>query len=208
LILYDYPASPNCRKVRIVLCEKGVDYERRLVDISKGEHRAEAFLAINPHGRLPALQDTIAPLGGESRTISVYDSTVINEYLEDAYPDPPLFPAAPADRAAARLLEDWADNLLIEPAGELYGQFVFTAESRRQKTRIEEARRRSLELLRRIDDILRDGRPYVLGNYSIADAAMTPSMAYLMQFGTPVGELMPRVHEWFLRLKSRPSFQA
>lgn len=207
MILYDYPASPNCRKVRIVLSEKGIDYDRRLVDISKGEHRSDAFLAINPHGRLPALQDDVVD-GDGTRTISVYDSTVINEYLEDAYPDPPLFPATAAGKARARLLEDWADNLLIEPAGELYAQFVFTAESRRQKTRIEEARRRSLELLKRVGEVLADGRPYLLGDYTIADAAMTPSMAYLMQFGTPVGELMPKVHEWFLRLKSRPSFQA
>lgn len=207
MILYDYPASPNCRKVRIVLSEKGLECERRLVDISKGQHRADAFLAINPHGRLPALQDDV-PDGDGVRTISVYDSTVINEYLEDAYPDPPLFPRTAPERAAARLLEDWADSLLIEPAGELYAQFVFTAESRRQKTRIEDARRRSLELLRRVDEILADGRPYVLGDYSIADAAMTPSMAYITQFGTPVPEVMPRVHEWFVRLKSRPSFQA
>ena len=208
MILYDYPASPNCRKVRIVLSEKGLEYERRLIDISKGEHRSDHFLAINPHGRLPALQDEIAADDGTHQTISVYDSTIINEYLEDSYPDPPLFPSAPSDRAMARLLEDWADNILIEPAGDLYAQFVFTAESRRQKTKIEETRRRSLQLLRRLDGVLSDGRPYLLGGYTIADAAMTPAMAYLTQFGTPIAEVIPRVFDWFVRLRSRDSFQA
>jgi glutathione S-transferase len=208
LILYDYPASPNCRKVRIVLAEKGLAYQRRPVDISKGEHRAEDFLTINPHGKLPALQDEVEGDDGRRRTISVYDSTIINEYLEEAYPTPALFPANPADRAMARLLEDWADNLLIEPAGALYAQFVFTSEARRQKTKVEEARRRSLELLRRLDEILGDGRQYLLGDYTIADAAMTPAMAYLSQFGTPIAEVMPKVNDWFVRLKARDSFQA
>jgi glutathione S-transferase len=204
ITLYDYPASPNCRKVRIALEEKGLFYEKRLVDISKGEHRAESFLRLNPHGRIPALLDQDA----QGQEVIVYDSTIINEYLEDAYPAPPLLPQAPAARAMARALEDWADNLLSEPVGELYAQFVFTAESRRNQGRIEEARMRIVQLLERAERILGDGRDYLVGDYSLADAALTPHLAYATQFGAPIKEGLPRVQAWFLRLKNRPSFEA
>ncbi len=208
ITFFDYPASPNCRKVRIALAEKGLDFERRIIDISKGEQRSDSYLQINPHGKIPALRDEQIGEDGSVREVLVYDSTIINEYLEEAYPEPSLFPQNPADRAMARILEDWADNLLTEPIGVLYAQFVFTSESRRNHSRIEAARMRIIELMRRAESILSDKRPYLLGEYSIADAALTPSLAYAMQFGVPLAEALPRVHEWYLRLKNRPSFDA
>lgn len=208
MILYDYPASPNSRKVRIVLGEKGLEYERRIIDISKGEQRSEAYLAVNPQGKVPALQDLRTRPDGSTSTVIVYDSTIINEYLEDAYPEPRLFPEDPADRAMARTLEDWADNNLVEPIGVLFAQNVFTSERKRNPARISEAHMRAIELLRRLDTILSDGRPYLLGDYSIADAAMTPPLAYAVQFGTPIKEMLPKVSQWYTRLKNRPSFKA
>ncbi len=208
MILYDYPASPSSRKVRIVLAEKGLEYERRLIDIAKGEQRSEAYLQINPRGKVPALVDVRKGVGGTERTITVYDSTIINEYLEDAYPDPPLMPADPGDRAMARILEDWADNVLVEPTGVLFGQYVFTSERRRNNAKIEEARMHTIELLGRLEELLRDGQPYLLGDYSIADAAATPSVAYAVQFGAPIHEVLPKVSQWYTRLKNRPSFDA
>lgn len=204
LVLYDYPASPNSRKVRIALAEKGLTWEQRLIDISKGEQRSTTYLGLNPHGKVPTLHHTLP--GGQE--INVYDSTIINEYLEDAFPDPPLFPASPAERAHARTLEDWADNILIEPIGVLFAQNVFTAEARRNNARIEEARMRCVELLRRVDELLKDRRPYLLGSYSIADVAMTPHLAYAEQFYVPFFEVLPLVGEWYVRLKNRPSFLA
>lgn len=208
ITLFDYPASPNSRKVRIVLAEKGIPHERQIIDISKGEQRSTEYLRVNPHGKVPALRDIVENEDGTKREILVYDSTIINEYLEEAYPERPIFPKSPADRAMARLLEDWADNLLTEPVGVLYAQFVFTSESRRSASKIEAARMRTLELLKRVEVILHDRRQYLLGDYSIADAALTPSMAYAMQFGVPVAARMPKVYEWYVRLKNRPSFEA
>ncbi len=209
MILFDYPASPNSRKVRIVLTEKNLNYERRIIDIAKGEQRSEEYLALNPEGKVPALLDHRPSPDGQPRQVIVYDSTIINEYLEDAYPDPPLFPRDPASRAMARALEDWADNNLVEPIGVLFAQNVFTSERRRNSAKIKEARLRAIELLRRLALLLDDGRPYLLGDdYSIADAAMTPSLAYATQFGAPISELLPKVAQWYTRLKNRPSFNA
>ncbi len=203
LVLYDYPASPNSRKVRIVLAEKGLSFETRTIDISTGEQRSEEYLTVNPTGKVPALQHI-----QDGETVNVYDSTIIVEYLEDAFPEPTLFPATAAGRARARILEDWADNIFADPIGELFGQFVFTSERRRNSARIHQARMRAIELLKQLDAELSDGRSYLLGDYSIADAALTPNMAYADLFGVPFGELLPKTAEWFTRLKNRPSFHA
>ena len=93
--LYDFALSPRVRKVRIVLAEKGLQYEKVTIDITKGEQKTPEYLAINPYGKVPALQDN---------GTTVYESTIIMEYLNDAYPDPTLLPADSGQRARARVL--------------------------------------------------------------------------------------------------------
>ena len=82
--LYDFSLSPRARKVRITLEAKGLEYETVLIDITKGEQKTPEYLAINPYGKVPALQDN---------GTTVYESTIIMEYLNDTYPHPrPLLP--------------------------------------------------------------------------------------------------------------------
>src|ERR1043166_5147876 len=75
--LYHSPASTNSRKVRIALIEKGLEFERVPIDLAKKEQKSPEYLKIHPFGQVPALDD---------EGFIVYDSTVINEYLEDEYP--------------------------------------------------------------------------------------------------------------------------
>ena len=83
LKLYDYPDCPFCQKVRVVLAEKDLEYEKIFVDLRKQEQKLPEFLRLNPYGKVPVLVD-------EDEV--VYDSTVINEYLEEEYPLPRLMP--------------------------------------------------------------------------------------------------------------------
>jgi glutathione S-transferase len=85
--LYTYPASSNSRKVRVVLLEKGLEFERVTIDLSKREQKSPEYLKIHPFGTVPALDD---------EGFIVYDSTIINEYLEDEYPDAQRFRGARA----------------------------------------------------------------------------------------------------------------
>jgi glutathione S-transferase len=91
------------RKTRIALLEKGLQWETTWVDLTKGEQKKPEYLAINPVGKVPALIDD---------GVVVHDSTIINEYLEDKYPQTPLLPKDPAMRARARSFEDYADAYL------------------------------------------------------------------------------------------------
>lgn len=92
--------SPYVRKVLACLALKGLDYEIDPITPFFGD---EEFGRLSPLRRIPVLID------GD---LSLCDSSVICAYLDDAYPDRPLLPASPADRARARWLEEYADTRL------------------------------------------------------------------------------------------------
>jgi glutathione S-transferase len=101
IMLWDHPFSPYAQKVKIALLEKGLAYETRIPGgIGVGGAGGD-FLVASPRAEVPALVD------GD---VHVFDSTIILEYLEDAYPDPALLPAGAAERARVRMLEDVVDT--------------------------------------------------------------------------------------------------
>ena len=94
LILYDHAASPCARRVRIALLEKGLRWRSRPIDLEHMEQKSPWYLALNPNGIVPTLQH------GER---VVWESNVITEYLDAVFPDPPLYPADPWERAQAKM---------------------------------------------------------------------------------------------------------
>ena len=104
LKLYDYPDCPFCQKVRVVLAEKDLEYEKVFVDLRRQEQKAPEFLRMNPYGKVPVLVDEDAV---------VYDSTVINEYLEDVFPDVPLRPRDPVGAARMRYWNKFCDEQVM-----------------------------------------------------------------------------------------------
>ena len=84
--------SPPSWMVELVLLEKGLSYERHILDFAKGEHKSEAMLRKNPRGTVPVLSD------GDAH---VHETFAILQYLDWAYPQTPLLPAEPVARARA-----------------------------------------------------------------------------------------------------------
>jgi glutathione S-transferase/RNA polymerase-associated protein len=101
ITLYDHPLSPYAQKVKIALREKGLAFEAVLPGGLGAGGAAGAFVEASPRAEVPALLD------GD---VSVFDSTIILEYLDDAYPDPPLRPASAPERARVRMLEEVMDT--------------------------------------------------------------------------------------------------
>lgn len=101
IMLYEHPLSPYAQKVKIALREKGIPFETQMPGGLGAGGAQGAFLAASPRAEAPALVD------GD---LSVFDSTIILEYLEDAYPEAPLRPASAADRARVRMLEEVMDT--------------------------------------------------------------------------------------------------
>lgn len=102
VIVYDHPLSPYAQKVKIALREKGIAFEAPLPDAIGSGVASGAFADASPRGEVPALVD-------EDGT-RVFDSTVILEYVEERWPEPPLLPESPAERARVRMLEDAMDT--------------------------------------------------------------------------------------------------
>ena len=197
--LYDFPMSPRVRKVRIVLAEKGLEYHKVNIDITKGEQKTPDYLAINPHGKVPALQD---------KATTVYESTIIMEYLNDAYPDPALLPQDPGQRARARVLMHYADNPYESAIATLAGEIVFKP---MQGGSPDEAvvGQATADLNVCFDRIAQElgNQDYLLASgFSLADIAYVSwSLLFpLLKVTVP----HPRVKAWLRRVQERPSVQA
>jgi glutathione S-transferase len=181
--------------VRVVLAEKDLEYDKVLVDLRKQEQKAPEFLRLNPYGKVPVLVD-------EDEV--VYDSTIINEYLEEEYPLPRLMPEDSQGRARVRLLEDYCDNSFIPPTTMLLSQ-LRKPEGERDAQRVEQAR----EELRRCLYFLRDhldGNEYLVGaEFTLADAAFAPRMMVIGRLGFEFEPALAPVQAWLDRIRSRPS---
>ena len=103
--LYDFLSCPYGQKVRIALAEKALTYDLVAVDLTQHENRKPDFLRLNPFGRVPVLVDD---------DTTIYDSTIINEYLEDEYPEPPVLPpvGSSAMRSRARAVRGFRRYLV------------------------------------------------------------------------------------------------
>jgi glutathione S-transferase len=181
VILYDAARCPYCARARIVLAEKGLGYKAVEIDLSD---RPGWLYAKNPSGTVPVLEED----GG----LVLPESPVIMEYLEERFPEPPLWPADPADRALGRL---WLDRFDVRLGSEYY------ALRRGEPSRLDEK-------LREIDAAL-EAQPYLSGReYGLADIGYVP---WILRAGSNLGvELEPyaALSAWLERLSERPAIAA
>lgn len=194
--LYDYPDCPYCQKVRVVLAEKDLSYETVPVDLRKNEQKAPEFLRLNPYGKVPVLED---------EDIVIYESTIINEYLEDEYPLPNLMPEESAGRARVRMLEDYGDNIFLPQTGLVLAELA-RGESERdgeKLARYKQGITRSLEWL----NSSLEGREFLVSDFSMADIAFIPGVMILANMGIDVDPRWKNLIGWIARLRARPSVQ-
>ena len=193
--LYHFPKSTNSRKVRIVLIEKGLEFERLNVDLAKKEQKNPDYLKIHPFGQVPALDD---------EGFIVYDSTIINEYLNDEYPYPTLLPSDSEGRARARLMEDFRDGNFNPHFVEIIHE-IRKPEAERSAKLIDHSKAEITKCFERIEREL-EGREYLAGTFSLADIAYMPNIDLLERFQIPVDSKYKNMLSWIERLKARPSY--
>jgi len=197
--LYDFALSPRVRKVRIVLAEKGLQYEKVTIDITKDEQKTPEYLAINPYGKVPALQDN---------GTTVYESTVIMEYLNDAYPDPALLPPDSGQRARARVLMHYGDNPYESAVATLVGELLLKPIQGRTADP-EVVNNAATGLHTCFDHIANElgNNDYLLGStFTMADI---PYVSWAILFPMLKVEIPhAKLEAWLSRLKERPSIQA
>jgi glutathione S-transferase len=193
LTLYSGPLSMFGAKAEIALREKDADFKLVMVPFVKGdryEPRHPDVLRINPKAQVPVL------VHGD---VELFDSTLIFEYLEDAFPDPPLWPHEPAARARARLLELKADDIVFMNIVRLFG-----LEDTPDDTRAVAARAKAYEHYAEMEKELRD-RDYIAGPFTYADIGLFMAQFYGERKGAILNATTPRLMAWRTRMLERPA---
>jgi glutathione S-transferase len=195
--LYDFKSSPNCQRVKVVLAEKNLPYEIVPVDLTKKEQKHPDYLKMNPYGKVPVLTDDATVL---------YESLIINEYLEEKYPNPPLLPKDPAKKAKGRILIDYGMSHFDSAYQKLRMELQKEAKEQSQPI-IDGAKNDLKKLLQRFEDELGD-QQYLLGDFSLVDADLIPRFTRLEGFGVLPDPSLPRLGKYLERMKARPSVKA
>lgn len=196
--LFEYPPSSNCQKVRLALVEKGLPYESVMVNLRKNEQKRPEYLAVNPYGLVPAMEDN---------GIVMYESTIINEYLEEAYPQVPLMPKDLGARCKARLLEDFRDNHLYPAMKVISAATRGVKKEEWDRGKIDAAFDSLHPMFQRLEDELA-GKDYLVGSYSLADIAFTPNLTRQIALGVGLPARYPRIRAWVERLMNRPNYKS
>ncbi len=205
ITLYSGPLSLFSRKVEIALREKALPFERIMVPFNQTtgyDPKHPEVLALNPKAQVPVLSDA---------GLVLYDSTIILEYLDEAYPQPPLFPVTPAERARCRLDELFADEIMLAGLKPLM---------HRTGPRAADANRRAAQDADALiaEDVLAGhyceleerlaGCEFFGPSVCVADIALFMSVLFSLRLGGPSLARHPALADWFARLRARPAFAA
>lgn len=200
--LYSGPLSLFSRKVEIALGEKGLAFEREMVPFTQAKGyspKHPVVLAANPKAQVPVLVD------GD---LTLFDSTIIAEYLEDAYPEHPLFPREAKARARCRLLELYGDEILFAPVRMLgYRTEPPVADVNLQAIREEEGRQADAAILGRYTDLQAElgDQEYFCGAFSVADIAIFMTTLFAIRRKGPGLDGHPGLAAWYARVRARPA---
>lgn len=196
LRFYYHPFSVFARRVNVALIEKEIPHEKILIDLPAREQKQPAFLAMNPYGRVPAIDD---------EGFRLYESASILMYLEQTRPAKPLLPDSVQGRALVDMHLRLCDLQLAPAARTIIFPKRFLPQERWDQQAFIPARQEVEAHLGLLADLLQ-GHEYLVGDqFSLADVAYLPFLQFLplMEVSVP-----PAVADWSARLLSRPSAQA
>lgn len=201
-ILYGFSGSTYVRTVRMVLADKGIEYEQVPVNVLAGEPRQPEHLARHPFGKVPVM---------DVDGIRIRETDAICRYLEATHPEPSLVPSDPKDRArmneAMGLINSYGYGALVGVAGyHLFPDFIGGADDAKKAKAMED----SATLLKLLMDNKRDD-PWLAGAVpSLADYFLAPILFYVAL--TPDAEAVlgsaPGLAEWWERMKEVPSYRS
>lgn len=187
MTLYSEPASPLSHRTRIVLAEKDIAVEVLDVDPAR---KPEDLLALNPYEIMPTLVD---------RELTLYDSRVIMEYLDERFPHPPLLPVDPVSRARCRLAlyrveQDWYTLLDDIESGD--------------EAEVQRARKYLRESVLSIAPIVEKMPYFMYEEFTIVDCTIAPVLWRLNHYGIELPPQAKAVIKYAERLFARPSFKS
>lgn len=201
LTFYHGAGSPYAWRVWLALEHKQIPHRVKPLSFSGGDLKQPEFLALNPRGKVPVIED------GE---FVLYESAAILEYLEDAYPDygRRLFPGSVRQRALVRRMVCEADSYFAPPLNRLLREVLFKPREEWDEARIAHARNDCLEELRlRAEGFAGD---FLAGALSAADFTLYPMVALALRCEAKKPDLglrsllPPRIDEWMQGVEMLP----
>ena len=196
LRLYHHPFSTYGRRVRVALLEKRIEHQSVVIDLANRAHRTPEYLALNPYGRVPTIEDD---------GFVLYESAAILQYLEATRPNPALAPADAKGRALVDMHLRLCDLQMARPTGVIIFPKRFLPQEKWDAAAIAQAKGEIEKHLAIVETTL-GNREYLVGDaFSLADIAYLPFLQFL-----PLMEIEPGPHvaAWRTRLLARPSAQA
>lgn len=189
MVLYSGTTCPFSQRCRLVLFEKGMDFEIRDVDLF---NKPEDISTMNPYGQVPILVE---------RELVLYESNIINEYIDERFPHPQLMPADPLMRARARLMLFNFEKELFVHVNTLENEKSRAAEKNHEKAR-NEIRDRLTTLAP-----LFLKKKYMLGEeFSMLDVAIAPLLWRLDHYGVELSKTAAPLMKYAERIFSRPAY--
>jgi len=186
MVLYSGTTCPFSQRCRFVLFEKGMDFEIRDVDLF---NKPEDINVMNPYGQVPILVE---------RDLVLYESIIINEYIDERFPHPQLMPADPVMRARTRLF-------LFNFERELFVHVQALENSNNQKL-IEKGRSTIRDRLTQLAPIMLKNK-YMLGeDFSMLDVALAPLLWRLDHYGIDLPKTAAPLMKYAERIFSRPAY--
>lgn len=186
MVLYSGTTCPFSQRCRFVLFEKGMDFEIRDVDLF---NKPEDINTMNPYGQVPILVE---------RDLVLYESNIINEYIDERFPHPQLMPADPVMRARTRLfLFNFERELFVH---------VQTLENSKNEKAMEKGRAMIRDRLTQLAPIMLKNK-YMLGDdFSMLDVALAPLLWRLDHYGIDLPKTAAPLMKYAERMFSRPAY--
>jgi RNA polymerase-associated protein len=190
MVLYSGTTCPFSQRCRFVLFEKGMDFEIRDVDLY---NKPEDISIMNPYGQVPILVE---------RDLILYESNIINEYIDERFPHPQLMPADPVMRARARLfLFNFERELFV------HVQQLERRDHNKDSSRLmERARQQIRDRLTQLTPIFLKNK-FMLGeDFSMLDVAIAPLLWRLDHYSIEMPKTAAPLMKYAERIFSRPAY--
>ena len=185
MVLYSGTTDPYSHRCRFVLFEKGMDFEIRDVDLFA---KPEDIALMNPYNEVPILVE---------RDLILYESHIINEYIDERFPHPQLMPADPVMRARARLM-------LFNMEVELFSQ-IEALESGKEK-QVERARQHVTDRLIELAPVFTKTKHMLGDDFTMLDVAIAPLLWRLDYYGIDMSKNAVPLLKYAERIFSRPAY--
>lgn len=188
MALYSSETSLDCHRVRFVLAEKGINVD--IVNVSVDESAAADLAELNPYNQAPTLVD---------RDLLLYDAGVINDYLDERYPHPPLMPVDPVSRAQLRLVHHRIQQDWFTLAYEIEASDGKEAE---------QAARQLKEGIIAANDLFKVSDFLLSDELTLVDCSLGPLFWRLSHYGVKLGKPGSSVEAYAQRVFSKATFKS